>query len=85
VPTTTRYKNHTNSLVLALIKDEAIENFARMRENLNNNFRMTRKTGPFVLVVFAIVPAFLVWGSYRYANQIDFAAKRRNESVWRHP
>uniref|UniRef100_A0A060T1G4 ARAD1A00418p n=1 Tax=Blastobotrys adeninivorans TaxID=409370 RepID=A0A060T1G4_BLAAD len=66
-----------------LVKDEAFEQFSRMREGLNNNFKMNRRSGPFVFITVVAVPALLLWGSYKYANQLNIVATRRNESVWR--
>lgn len=41
-----------------------------MREGLNNNFKMNRRSGPFVFITVVAVPALLLWGSYRYAVSV---------------
>lgn len=50
-----------------LRKDASIEQWYSMRENMHKNFRMTRKSGPFVLVAALLVPAGLLYGAYKYS------------------
>ncbi|CDO54199.1 NB5M subunit of mitochondrial NADH:ubiquinone oxidoreductase (complex I), putative [Geotrichum candidum] len=65
------------------IRDEAIESFYHMRENLSTNFRYTKAAGRYAFLALGVVPGLLLFGAYKFAGQLDFVAKRRNESVWR--
>ncbi|VVT49777.1 uncharacterized protein SAPINGB_P002438 [Magnusiomyces paraingens] len=63
--------------------DAAIERWYAMRENLADNFKFNRKSGRFVFLALGLVPAIMFYGAYKFAGQLDFTAKRRNQSIWR--
>lgn len=54
-----------------------------MRENMADHFRFTKKSGRFTFIVLGLIPAVLLYGSYKLSGQIDMVGKRRNESIWR--
>lgn len=62
-----------------LRKDPAIEQFAKMREDLPKHFRVNKKSGPFLFVVVGLLPLALGYLSYSTHGQIQLAALRRNE------
>jgi len=66
-----------------LHKDAAIEQFAHMRANSQEYFRITRRGGLFLFVTIGLLPLGLGYLSYHTHGQIQLAANRRNQPFMR--
>lgn len=66
-----------------LRKDAAIEQFAHMRNNTQEHFRITRRSGLFLLAVVGLLPVGIGYVSYKTHGQIQLAANRRTQPLMR--
>lgn len=46
-----------------------------MRENLAQNFKFNKKSGPFVLLALGLVPSLLVFAAYKFGVYIPITPR----------
>lgn len=63
--------------------DAAIEQFAHMRNNTQEYFRFTKRSGLFLFSVIGLLPVAIGYMSYKTHGQIQLAGNRRGQPLMR--
>ncbi|KAK9473456.1 uncharacterized protein V1510DRAFT_429597 [Dipodascopsis tothii] len=65
-----------------LTRDPAIDKHFELRENYNQYFKWTKKTGRQSAWLLAVIPGLALWAAYKVEGKVDFAGKRRGDQIW---